>query len=73
MSENEIRLSTALSTLRKVTGPTTDENAGRVDDYLEALETEIDRIKDERGRARAAGTVRTYNAPVTIEGDLNIT
>lgn len=51
MSENETRMSTALAALRKITGRTTDENAARVDSYLEGIEIEMERIKRDRDRA----------------------
>ena len=49
MIENETRMSTALRALRDVTGPVTSENEHRMQDYVDAIETELDRIKSERG------------------------
>lgn len=48
MSENETRLSTAMRALRETTGPRADEDAHRVQDYVEAIEIELDRIKRDR-------------------------
>lgn len=49
MIENETRLSTAMRALRDVTGPVTSENLHRMQDYVDAIETELDRIKTARG------------------------
>ncbi|MFD5784077.1 hypothetical protein [Streptomyces sp. NPDC126933] len=49
MSDNETRLSMALASLRKVTGPTTNEDRARVALYLESIEVEMDRIRADRG------------------------
>ncbi|MCD9143446.1 hypothetical protein [Streptomyces albireticuli] len=48
MSENETRLSMVLTGLRKVTGPTTDEDRHRVALYLDSIEVEMDRIRADR-------------------------
>lgn len=48
MSENETRLSMVLSGLRKVTGPTIEEDSGRVALYLDSIEVEMDRIRADR-------------------------
>lgn len=47
MSKNEERLSEAMHSLRGVTGPTVEETS-RVAEYVEAIEIELDRIKEAR-------------------------
>lgn len=49
MSENETRLSLVLSSLRKITGPTIEEDRNRVALYLDSIEVEMDRIRADRG------------------------
>lgn len=47
MTDNETHLSMAMSHLRKITSRTTDETK-RVQEYVDAIETELDRIRADR-------------------------
>lgn len=49
MTHTETHMSMAMSHLRKVTGPVTGENRQRLQDYVDAIETELARIKSDRG------------------------
>ncbi len=50
MTNTETHMSMAMSHLRKVTtSRTLGENQARLQDYVDAIETELERIKSERG------------------------
>lgn len=48
MNINEARLSDSMSLLRRVSSPMTDEDSERVQVYIDAIELELDRIKQDR-------------------------
>lgn len=49
MTNTETHMSMAMSHLRKVTSPVLGENRQRLQDYVDAIETELERIKKDRG------------------------